>query len=107
MGFTCTFLLGRAGEPIRPVLIARKNSLSVPGMFGVYVLERLRTWPRPVRFAALALLLFRHHDTAGAASTVVTKMRSGGAVLFAWPDIRGRVSGLLPFSRRGVAGAKN
>ena len=25
-GFTCTFLLGRAGEPIRPVLIARKSS---------------------------------------------------------------------------------
>ncbi len=24
MGFTCTFLLGRAGEPIRPVLIAKK-----------------------------------------------------------------------------------
>ena len=37
MGFTCTFLLGRAGEPIRPVLIAKKDSLSVAGMFGVYL----------------------------------------------------------------------
>src|SRR5208282_307469 len=27
MGFTCTFLLGRAGEPVRPVLIAKKDSL--------------------------------------------------------------------------------
>ena len=34
MGFTCVFLLGRAGEPIRPVLIARKDSLSMPRMFG-------------------------------------------------------------------------
>jgi len=41
MGFTCTFLLGRAGEPVRPVLIARKDSLSIPHMFGVYVLERV------------------------------------------------------------------
>ncbi|MGH9738273.1 MAG: lysylphosphatidylglycerol synthase domain-containing protein, partial [Candidatus Acidiferrales bacterium] len=36
MGFSCIFLLGRAGEPIRPVLIARKDSISMPGMFGVY-----------------------------------------------------------------------
>ena len=41
MGFACVFLLGRAGEPIRPVLIARKDSLSMPGMLGVYVLERI------------------------------------------------------------------
>src|SRR6201996_2345844 len=82
MGFTCTFLLGRAGEPIRPVLIARKNSLSMPGMFGVYVLERIADVAATVVLAALALLLFRHHESAGVDSTVVTKMRSGGAVLF-------------------------
>src|SRR5580700_6440700 len=33
MGFSCVFILGRAGEPIRPVLISRKESLSMPGMF--------------------------------------------------------------------------
>src|SRR6202044_144996 len=32
MGFTCTFLLGRAGEPIRPVLIAKKDSIPIPHM---------------------------------------------------------------------------
>ena len=36
MGFACVFLLGRAGEPIRPALIARKDSISTPRMFGVY-----------------------------------------------------------------------
>lgn len=41
MGFSCTFLLGRAGEPIRPVLIGKKDGLSIPRMFGVYVLERV------------------------------------------------------------------
>ncbi len=47
MGFAATFLLGRAGEPVRPVLIARKDSISVPAMFGVYVSSVLRTWLRP------------------------------------------------------------
>src|SRR5580704_2650814 len=80
-GFTCTFLLGRAGEPIRPVLIAKKNNLSVPGMFGVYVLERLADIAATVVLASIALLLFHHHAIAGADSAFVTKMRSGGALL--------------------------
>lgn len=82
-GFTCTFLLGRAGEPIRPVLIAKKNNLSVAGMFGVYVLERLADVAATVVLASIALLLFHHHGIAGANSAFVTKMRSGGVVLVA------------------------
>ncbi|HXW18074.1 MAG TPA: hypothetical protein VEJ39_07210, partial [Candidatus Acidoferrales bacterium] len=35
MGFASVFLLGRAGEPIRPLLIARKEKQTVSGMFGV------------------------------------------------------------------------
>ena len=80
-GFTCTFLLGRAGEPIRPVLIAKKNDLSIPGMFGVYVLERISDIAATVVLAITALLLFHRHGIAGADSTLVTKMRSAGAVL--------------------------
>src|SRR5438132_14347717 len=40
-GFSAVFLLGRAGEPVRPLLLARKEKLPVSGMFGIYVLERL------------------------------------------------------------------
>jgi len=40
-GFSAIFLLGRAGEPIRPLLLARKEKLPIADMFGVYVLERL------------------------------------------------------------------
>jgi len=36
-GFAAVFLLGRAGEPVRPLLLARKEKLPVSGMFGVYV----------------------------------------------------------------------
>jgi glycosyltransferase 2 family protein len=81
VGFTCTFLLGRAGEPIRPVLIAKKNSLSIPGMFGVYVLERVSDIAATAVLAIIALLLFHHHGIAGADSTLVTKMRSAGVAL--------------------------
>ena len=60
MGFTCIFLLGRAGEPIRPVLIARKNSLPIAGMFGVYILERISDVAATAVLAGVGLLFFRH-----------------------------------------------
>ncbi|HEV2224023.1 MAG TPA: lysylphosphatidylglycerol synthase transmembrane domain-containing protein, partial [Candidatus Acidoferrales bacterium] len=41
MGFTAIFVLGRAGEPVRPLLIARKDQLPVADSFGVYVMERV------------------------------------------------------------------
>jgi glycosyltransferase 2 family protein len=81
-GFACTFLLGRAGEPIRPVLIARKNALSIPRMFGVYVLERVFDVGAAAVIAGSALLLFRvsvfDADTAAA---VLNKARVAGVAL--------------------------
>src|ERR1700686_2214369 len=64
-GFSAVFLLGRAGEPIRPLLLARKEKLPVSGMFGVYVLERLFDTASAAVIAAVALLLFRSHAHAG------------------------------------------
>jgi uncharacterized protein (TIRG00374 family) len=84
MGFACVFLLGRPGEPIRPVLIARKDSLSIPQMFGVYVLERLFDMAATAAVAILALLSFRRHGPAGAADALVrTSARSAGILLLA------------------------
>jgi hypothetical protein len=59
MGFTCLFLLGRPGEPIRPVLIAKKDSLPVAGMFGVYFLERISDIAATAVLAGVALALFQ------------------------------------------------
>jgi uncharacterized protein (TIRG00374 family) len=56
MGFACLFLLGRAGEPIRPLLIARKENLPVTGMFGVYILERIMDLGATAAFIGFALL---------------------------------------------------
>ena len=41
MGFLAIVLLGRAGEPVRPLLIARREHLPISAMFGIYVVERL------------------------------------------------------------------
>lgn len=84
MGFSCVFLLGRAGEPIRPVLIARKDSVSMPGMFGVYVLERVFDMGASALLAGIALLSFenRQMDTHG--SAMMTVARSAGILLLAF-----------------------
>jgi uncharacterized protein (TIRG00374 family) len=85
MGFACTFLLGRAGEPIRPVLIAKKDSLPIPGMFGVYVLERVSDFAATVVLATVALLVFQHRAHGGgdtdADQLVMRTTRSAGVAL--------------------------
>ena len=81
MGFTCVFLLGRAGEPVRPVLIARKDSLSIPRMFGVYVLERVFDMAATVVVAGASLVLLRHGAVGVGDSPVMHVARSTGAVL--------------------------
>lgn len=87
MGFTATFLLGRAGEPVRPVLIARKDSISVPPMFGVYVLERVADMAATVILASYALLAFERRGpllsgtTGGDDSSLMRHAQSAGALL--------------------------
>lgn len=56
MGFAAIFLLGRAGEPVRPLLIARKDRLPVADSFGVYVLERVFDIGATAVIAVCALL---------------------------------------------------
>ncbi len=81
-GFACTFLLGRAGEPIRPILIARKASLSIPGMFGVYILERVFDMAAAALLLVAALVSFERGGFAGAADAgLMTVARSAGVAL--------------------------
>jgi glycosyltransferase 2 family protein len=84
MGFSCTFLLGRAAEPIRPVLIAKKDSLSVPHMFGVYVLERVFDMAATAVLAGTALLFFERHGMVGGQNDAIMKVaRTAGVALLA------------------------
>lgn len=81
-GFTCTFLLGRAAEPVRPVLIARKTTISMPSMFGVYVLERVADMAATALLAGGALLFFEQRGSVGTGNELLLKLaRSAGALL--------------------------
>jgi glycosyltransferase 2 family protein len=40
-GFASIYLFGRLGEPVRPVLIARKSRVPLADIFGIYALERV------------------------------------------------------------------
>ncbi len=85
MGFTAIFVLGRAGEPVRPLLIARKDRLPVADSFGVYVLERVFDVGATAVLAILALLALPRHALAGSevnAGRLVHDARLAGWALF-------------------------
>ena len=58
MGFAAIFVLGRAGEPVRPLLLARKDRLPVASMFGIFFLERFCDFAAAAALACLSLLVF-------------------------------------------------
>jgi glycosyltransferase 2 family protein len=87
-GFASIFLLGRAGEPIRPLLLARKEKLPVADMFGLYVLERLFDAASTAIIAGLGLVLFQaraeHSGTqpAGSPGALAAAAKTTGSLLF-------------------------
>jgi hypothetical protein len=82
-GFAAVFILGRAGEPVRPLLLSRKEKLPIAGMFGIYALERLFDTASTAVIAALALLFFNSHAAGREASTALgTAARTAGSLLF-------------------------
>ena len=87
-GFASIFLLGRAGEPVRPLLLARKERLPVADMFGLYFLERLFDTASTAVIAGLGLVLFESHahTISGAAGASTSKLeaaaRTTGSLLF-------------------------
>jgi uncharacterized protein (TIRG00374 family) len=83
-GFAAIFLLGRAGEPVRPLLLARKEKLPIADLFGIYALERLFDLASAAVIAAIGLLLFQSHSHAGdTAGKLETAARTTGSLLFA------------------------
>lgn len=82
MGFASIFLLARVGEPVRPLLLARKNKMPVSSMFGIWVLERLFDFASAVILASLSLLVFSDRlSDAGANTDWVENARAGGWAL--------------------------
>ncbi|HEY2461990.1 MAG TPA: lysylphosphatidylglycerol synthase transmembrane domain-containing protein [Candidatus Acidoferrum sp.] len=82
-GFSSVFLLGRAGEPVRPLLMAREENLPLADTFGIWALERIFDIASMAVIAAVGLSLY----AARGASTEKTKSleaaaRTGGTLLF-------------------------
>jgi glycosyltransferase 2 family protein len=64
-GFAALFVLGRAGEPIRPLLLARRSKLPIADTFGVWVLERLYDSSSAAVIAAIGLLVYTAQEHTG------------------------------------------
>ncbi len=80
-GFSALFLLGRAAEPVRPLLISRKDKIPLADMFGVYALERILDAACTAVLAAIGLLVFEssgRFSTNGAGRTFETAARTAG-----------------------------
>ncbi len=85
MGFTAIFVLGRAADPVRPLLIARKDGLPVADSFGVYVLERIFDAGAAAVLAIFGLLEVPRQALQGSAATAGTLVhdaRLAGWALF-------------------------
>jgi uncharacterized protein (TIRG00374 family) len=84
IGFASIFIFGRAGEPVRPLILARKDRLPVASLFGIFFLERFCDFAAAAVLACLALLVFPNQlSDAGADMNWVGSARSGGWLLLA------------------------
>jgi glycosyltransferase 2 family protein len=81
-GFAAVFLLGRPGEPVRVLLLSRKEKLPVADLFGIYLVERILDIASMLVIAALALLLIEtRHGVNEATGKFVPAFQAAGAFL--------------------------
>ena len=88
-GFSALFLLGRAAEPVRPLLISRKDKIPLADTFGVYALERILDAASTAVLASIGLLVFESsgHLVARGHGLCVRESRAHcGNGLFRWRD---------------------
>lgn len=84
MGFAGVCLLSRAGEPLRPLLLAYKCRLRIATMFGIWLLERLFDLGSAGVLLVLSLLLpSRMLSITSSAPDWENKIRAAGALLAA------------------------
>jgi uncharacterized protein (TIRG00374 family) len=81
-GFASIFLLGRPAEPVRPLLVARKDNVPLADTFGIYALERILDAASTAVLAAIGLLVFEasgHLTAQGTGSAFEKAARTAGA----------------------------
>jgi len=80
-GFAALFLLGRPAEPVRPLLISRKDNIPLSDIFGIYALERILDAASTAVLAAVGLLIFEssgHMDAQGTGQAFEKGARTAG-----------------------------
>jgi uncharacterized protein (TIRG00374 family) len=101
-GFAAVLALGRPGEPVRVLLLARKEKLPVADLFGIYLVERIFDTASALVIAALALLLIKSgresNETAG---KFVPAFQAAGGILCV--GVLGAIAFLVFLRLRGTA----
>jgi len=101
-GFSAVFLLGRAGEPMRPLLLAKRAKHPVADIFGIWVLERLFDVASMAVIAAIALIVFKGSEHSGEAAELIAKAaRTAGAFLAV--GVGGAIAFLIYLRLHGTA----
>ena len=78
IGFTAVVLFGRAGEPVRPYLIARREGVSFSSQVAVWVVERILDVLMILVIFGIALTQVSHSSIQSSPSVQMT-LRAGGA----------------------------
>ena len=103
-GFSALFLLGRAAEPIRPLLISRKDKIPIADTFGIYALERILDAASTAVLAAIGLLVFESSgqlSADGTSSAFEKAARTAGTVFSLGAIVA--ISGLVYLRLHGSA----
>lgn len=80
-GFSAVYLVGRAGEFVRPAYIARKAQLPISSMLAVWVLERIYDSLFLFLLASAALIYLPQAAATSHDRTLMNAMRHGGEVM--------------------------
>jgi uncharacterized protein (TIRG00374 family) len=101
-GFAGVLALGRPGEPIRVLLLARKEKMPVADLFGIYLVERILDTASTLVIAALALLLIKSGvESKETAGRFVPAFQAAGALLGV--GVLGAIAFLVFLRVRGTA----
>ena len=101
-GFAAVFLLGRPGEPVRVLLLSRKEKLPIADLFGIYLVERILDTASTLVVAALGLLLIEsRHGVDESAGKFVPAFQAAGVLLGV--VVLGAIAFLIFLRVRGTA----
>src|SRR5262245_46466704 len=83
IGFGSLFVIGRASEVIRPIVLSLRENLKPSATFATIMIERIYDTTAVVSLFAINLLIFTLPAEAGGRAEQLQKVRWGGGLLLA------------------------